>query len=336
MHFLLGFLSRRITHRFEAMGRRRTALMHLSVRAVSTLCTSPFAAALLASLHGKLELNGVAFIRPRRAMRSRKLLLPLIAGCALALDFAPPISGQVAPEPKSGTDAVAPAAPEALPSLKDILEKNERAEGGGDAWQRITSLSMRGIYQTQDSSAFIGVEILEKAPDKSLYKLKFPNDVIVRDVSDGKTAWIEDAKGACRDYKGAALASRLRRSNLADHSKLILLAATGKVLGMEKIGSHSVYVVEYSPAKDTTSRLYFDADTGFVVREEEMIHSPEGSYAVLLDMEDYRDVEGLKIPFRMKRVEKGAVFNIRITQVKLNPPVDDSAFAKPESASASR
>lgn len=263
----------------------------------------------------------------------------IVASSIALLAFLPLASiaqgqAQSVAEKAGAPEASAPASSgPALPSLKEILEKNEKAEGSGEAWKKVSSLSMRGIYQTQDSSEFIGVEILEKAPDKSLYKLKFPNDIVVRDVSDGKTAWIEDPRGSYHEYKGAALASRLRRASLADHSKAILLAATGKVLGMDKVGLHSVYVVEYSSAKEVTSRLFFDADTGFVVRNEDTISTPEGPYTVQLDMEDYRDIDGLKIPFRMHRVEKGAVFNIRVTQVKLNPVIDDALFAKPESAS---
>ena len=49
-----------------------------------------------------------------------------------------------------------------------------------------------------------------------------------------------------------------------------------------------------------------------------------------LDLDDYRDIEGMKFPFRMKRTEKGAVFNIRLTQVIINPTLDDSLFLKPE------
>jgi hypothetical protein len=50
-------------------------------------------------------------------------------------------------------------------------------------------------------------------------------------------------------------------------------------------------------------------------------------------MEDYREVDGVKVPFRLRRTEKGAVFNIRLTQVKFNAPVDETEFVKPESAS---
>jgi hypothetical protein len=53
---------------------------------------------------------------------------------------------------------------------------------------------------------------------------------------------------------------------------------------------------------------------------------------VKMDMDDYRDVDGLKFPFRIKRTEKGAVVNIRLTQITINPQLDDSLFLKPEFA----
>jgi hypothetical protein len=59
---------------------------------------------------------------------------------------------------------------------------------------------------------------------------------------------------------------------------------------------------------------------------------PEGTSTVKLDMDDYRSVDGLMIPFRMRRTEKGTVIRIRLTQVKNNPPIDDEVFVKPASA----
>jgi hypothetical protein len=78
--------------------------------------------------------------------------------------------------------------------------------------------------------------------------------------------------------------------------------------------------------------MYFDADSGFVVHIEDVFNTPDGPHVLKLDFDDYRTVEGLKFPFRMKRTEKGAVLNIPVTQINLNAPMDDSLFLKPESA----
>lgn len=154
----------------------------------------------------------------------------------------------------------------------------------------------------------------------------------MRDVCDGHTAWLEDPRGGYHEYVGAGLASRLKRSEFLDRGKVFLLAATGKVLGTAKVGAHNTYVVEFSPEKNLVSRLYFDVDTAYLVHTEDVFATPEGPYTVKLDMDDFREVDGMKFAFRIKRTEKGAVFNIHLTQVKNDVPVDDSVFFKPESS----
>jgi hypothetical protein len=53
-------------------------------------------------------------------------------------------------------------------------------------------------------------------------------------------------------------------------------------------------------------------------------------------MDDYRPVDGAYYPFRIRHVEQGNVFTVRITQVKNNPPVDDSVFLKTDSATVAQ
>lgn len=233
--------------------------------------------------------------------------------------------------PENGANPGAKADAE-VPSLKDILERADKAMGGSAAWKAANTIMMKGVLQTEDSSAFVAIEIYKKAPDKTLMKMKMAQDLEMREVCDGKSAWMEDPRGGYHEYKGAELESRLRRSQFSEQSRMILMAATGKVLGVEKIGLSTVYVVEYSPQKGQTTKLYFDAETGLAIRSEETYLKPEGMYTVKLDMDDYRDVEGMKFPFRMKRTEKGAVIRIRLTQVKGNLPIDDDMFVKPASA----
>jgi zinc protease len=235
-----------------------------------------------------------------------------------------------APASSAGTSAAKPDAE--LPSLKEILDHAQKAVGGEEAWKNVNTRLMKGVYQSEDSSAFVAMEIYQKSPDKTLYKMKLPQDIVMRDVCDGKAAWIEDPRGGYHEYSGAALSSRVRRSQFSEQANMILIAATGKVLGTEKVGTHNAYMIEYSPQKNEMAKLYFDTETGLEIRSEDTFTSPEGPYVVKIDMDDYRDVDGMKFPFRMKRTEKGAIINIRLTLVKNNYPIDDELFAKPASA----
>jgi hypothetical protein len=219
-----------------------------------------------------------------------------------------------------------------LPTPRDLLEKYETVTGGHEVWTTFHTRSMKGLYQTEDGSGFAAIEVLSKEPNKALSKITLSNGIVLREICDGKAAWIEDPRGGMHSITGPALASRVRRANFNDRSTMLLAAVTGHVVGTEKVGTHSTYVMQFSPDKNITSKLYFDIDSGLVVRADDAIHTEEGDYKVETYLDDYRPVDGAYFPFRLRHVEKGSVFTMRMTQIKNNAPIDDSVFLKPESA----
>ena len=271
-------------------------------------------------------------------MNAQKLFPVLCAGVLSLGAFAFPVHAQD-PEArltdaaaKSVTTAPARPADAPLPTPADLLKKSSDATGGIEAWQKTTSRRLKGLYQSEDSSVFLGMEILEKSPNKSLTKITLPNGMTIRNVCDGRTAWIENSARGYQEYTGAALTAKLRQANFQDPGSVEKFAKAGKVTGMEKIGAHNTYVLEFDSDKKVHSKLFFDVDSGLIVHAEDVIATPDGPYPVKIDFDDYRQVDGLKFPFRMKRTEKGAVILIRITQVTVNPPLDDTLFLKPDFA----
>ena len=62
---------------------------------------------------------------------------------------------------------------------------------------------------------------------------------------------------------------------------------------------------------------------------DDVFHRDDGDYLVETDVDDYRPVDGAYFPFRIRHVERGNVYMIRVTQIKNNVAVDDTLFAKP-------
>jgi len=264
-------------------------------------------------------------------------LVPLAASAVVGMFLAVPSEAQhpsPAAPPVTPVSSVAKVDPSAtpLPSTKDLLEKFETVSGGPSAWAGFTTRYLKGIYQTEDASGFAAIEIFSKSPNKALFKITFSNGVVIREVCDGKTAWIEDPSGGTHFIAGAALESRIRESNFNHRSDALLMAVTGRVLGTEKVGAHTAYVLEFTPQKKLTSRIYFDTESGFPVRTDDTLHGEGGEYNVETYLDDYRVVDGAYFAFRMRHVEKGNVFTLRLTQIKNNVAVDDSMFLKPASA----
>lgn len=135
-------------------------------------------------------------------MRRIHLLPMLLLSVGSAAFFCGTLWAQDGPKPVPTLAAAnAPAASAAaagdtpIASAKEIPAKNDAVMGGTQSWERVTSRRMKGLYQTEDSSLFFSIEILQKSPDKSLYKINLPNDVVLRDVCGGHSAWIEDPRG---------------------------------------------------------------------------------------------------------------------------------------------
>src|SRR5262249_53983520 len=151
-------------------------------------------------------------------------------------------------------------------------------------------------------------EITSKAPNRVFTKITFGNGVVIREVCDGKSAWVEDFRGGVRELTGAALESRIRHASFNDRADALLLAISGHILGVEKVGSRSASALEFSPEKRATSKMYFDTETGLVIRVDDVSHHQDGDYNVQTYLDDYRPVDGAYFPFRIKHVEKGNVF----------------------------
>jgi hypothetical protein len=77
-------------------------------------------------------------------------------------------------------------------------------------------------------------------------------------------------------------------------------------------------------------RRYFDKNSGLLVRMVRFAETPLGRNPTQIDYADYREVQGVKIPFRWTLSRPNGRFTIQIADVKVNIPVDDARFAKPD------
>jgi hypothetical protein len=102
-----------------------------------------------------------------------------------------------------------------------------------------------------------------------------------------------------------------------------------EVRGTEKVGERDAYLVEGEREGKTPLRLYFDEQSGLLVRLVRFGETALGRLPTQIDYADYREAGGVKIPFRWTLARPGGRFTIQLTDVKQNVPVDDAKFEKP-------
>ena len=101
------------------------------------------------------------------------------------------------------------------------------------------------------------------------------------------------------------------------------------VTGKQKVGEKDAYVIEAKPTEGSVEKWYFDAQTGLLIRLDAERESPQGKMPTETYLDDYKEVDGVKIPHTVRQTTPMFTINIKTEEVKHNVPVDDAKFNKP-------
>jgi hypothetical protein len=93
--------------------------------------------------------------------------------------------------------------------------------------------------------------------------------------------------------------------------------------------THEVVPVQGDGARGLVATLYFDKDSGLLLRELRYTKSPIGRIPTQIDYADYRDLNGIKLPYRLTFAWLDGRDAFEMTDVKLNVPIDESKFGRP-------
>src|SRR5581483_6458155 len=98
----------------------------------------------------------------------------------------------------------------------------------------------------------------------------------------------------------------------------------------DTIDDKEVDVVQGSSARGTLATLYFDKESGLLVRSVRYGKSPVGRVPTQFDYADYRDVGGVKFPFKVTFSWLDGKDAFQIDAVKTNVPIEPSRFDQPK------
>jgi hypothetical protein len=255
----------------------------------------------------------------------KKAALILILGLVASVGA----MGQPAASQKPDDKAATPKTTEQLPSVDQLLDKYVKALGGKAAIERMTSASMTGTFDLPAFNASGTVERVAKAPDKFAIIIDVTGYGLVRRGYDGKTAWSDEPQAGLRDLAGVELAQTKREALL--HREIMLKELYPKMVvkGKEKVGDHDTYVIEATPNDGGPEKMYFDAQSGLLIRQDLEAESPQGKQPVEAYSEDYKEVDGVKMPFTLRQNTPQFSITIKLTEIKTNVPVDEAKFNKP-------
>jgi hypothetical protein len=233
------------------------------------------------------------------------------------------------PPPDEGPDIVTPAK-NAAP-VDQIFDKYIRAIGGA---QRLGALKS---YVAKGTSIGYGpegtprpVEIYAKSPDQRTL-LIHTLDGDSTTTYDGKAGWIAAPHRPVPvlQLTGGDLGGIKLDAEMAFPAGIKQTLGSWKVGAPATIDDKDVQVVQGSSSAGTLATFYFDSESGLLVRLVRYAESRVGRLPTQLDFSDYRDVAGVKMPYKWKMTWLDGFEDVTITDIQPNANIDAAKFAKP-------
>ena len=243
--------------------------------------------------------------------------------------------------------------PPGSPTPQSILDKYIEASGGAQKLAGLKSFVARGT--SVGFGGFGGggdVEIDAQFPDKRatiiLFKAETGRGDQIR-TYDGKTGWVRTPLNVVGEYQlnGADLDGYrfdaqlsfpgqikqiLTNLKTGPPNSIMDLPGPSSQTSLQDVTlgqSHSVDVVQGTGPRGLLVTLFFDKDTHLLLRELRYGAGPIGRVPTQIDYGDYKDVSGIKLPFRITYAWLDGRDSIVLNDIKVNVPIDEKKFAKP-------
>jgi len=222
--------------------------------------------------------------------------------------------------------------PNAKGSPDEIFNKYLNALGGTQRLSRFTSYTAKGTYVGFDTHhSKVPVEIFAKAPNQKTF--------IIHGAFGDKT-WVFDGRQAW-----AASVDKpqpLMQLNAGNLEGLKVEALVSFPTGLKanfaqwrvtstSIDDKDVTVLQGTNPRQPPVNLYFD-DSGLLVRLVRFVDTAIGRIPTQIDYADYREVAGVKFPFKITSTWTDGQATVELTDVQPNVNIDAAKFARPAPA----
>lgn len=216
-------------------------------------------------------------------------------------------------------------------SADQIFDKYIQALGGRERLDRLTTFVAKGTYNGYDTEfEDVAIEIFAKVPDQRSTIIHFRSGDSMT-TFDGHAGWIveRDKPVPVIELTGGDLDGAKVDASIF-FSAGIKEIRSGWRAGSTTIDDRQVQIVEGNSPGKSPVKLYFDKESALLVREVRYTQLPIGRIPAQIDYSDYREVSGIKIPFRWTTTWTDGRSTTVLKEIQPNAAIDPAKFEKPD------
>lgn len=214
-----------------------------------------------------------------------------------------------------------------LPIADKIIENYLQAIGGIGTATKISARLQKGTLTV--GTAQFPVEVLTKGPANRVTKVHFPGGDSITGFN-AQAGWLNTPGRGVHEMSPAELDGARMDAFQQTDTDIKKIFKELRTKQAEKVDGHMAYVVSGMQDDHLPVQLYFDQESGLLVRLLRYVYTPIGLNPTQIDYADYREEGGSKIPFRWTIARPGARFTIQIDQMQQDLRIGDENFMPPQ------
>ncbi len=217
-----------------------------------------------------------------------------------------------------------------LPTAEAVFNKYVEATGGKAGYEKVKTMSSKGTVEIVGQGLKGTMIIINARPDKTDSVMELAGIGKIHSAAGGGIAWQNSAMQGPRVLDGQERDQMLRGSRIDSAVRWRETYGEVTVDAEDTLDGKACWRLTSLPPKATKKEtLWFDKESGLLVKTAMTMVSAMGEIPMESRYLDYRDVGGLKVPFKMRQNMGPQVIETVMEEIKLNPELPATQFDVP-------
>lgn len=206
-----------------------------------------------------------------------------------------------------------------------VIDKYLSAIGGADTLKGVKSMVSKGTFSMPMMGMDASLEVYVAPPGKSRMTVDMGSFGSASSGVNGDVAWDDNPMMGQRILKGNERADALRRAQVDQFINWQEQFSSAKVAGEQAVAGEDCVIVEFTPVEGSPIKGFFSKASGLMLKMEAQANTS----TVVMEFSDFRDVSGMKMPFKTSMSTPEMGFDMIFDSIEVNVDIPDATFDLP-------
>ena len=227
------------------------------------------------------------------------------------------------------TLAFLPAFAQETPTAEEVINRGVDAAGGKAAFEKIKSRVTKATFALPAQGVTGAATIYETSENHNYMQVEIEGLGKIEQGYDGKIMWESNPFSGPSIIEGSMFEQRKRESTFNWELNWQELYSSAETVGKADVKGKPAWEVKLTPESGSPISRFYDVESGLLVKSAATMETPMGDVPAISYFEDYRDLNGRKVPFKMVQEAAGMQQVLTIDGVEENVEIDAATFAPP-------